>query len=135
MSNKSCSHVITYYGAINILAGHEIEAVIDVYHCRKCKAIFADLRRIGIPVVLGSKLGFEELEEGNDWFLLVCIAKDKHKFYLIQSEIGKSIKHECIDKEEELRLEKEEELFRSNDTWHRIFRIRKFINKEIEILH
>ncbi|MDT7892357.1 MAG: hypothetical protein RQ952_06460 [Thermoproteota archaeon] len=135
MSNKNCKHIIKYYGAINIFAGPNIEGVIDVYHCRKCKALFADLRRIGIFLTLSSKIGFDELENDNEWLLLVCLKGDEHKFNLVQGKIGSKIMHECFEGNSEINLEKEEEVFKTGDIWHRVFRVSKYINKEIEILH
>ncbi|HLI46846.1 MAG TPA: hypothetical protein VKU94_06610 [Geobacterales bacterium] len=135
MSNKGCSHIIKYYGAINVLAGQTVEGVIDVYHCRKCKALFADLRRVGVFVTLPAKLGFEELEGDNEWLLLICIKGDEHKINLVQGKLGSKVIHECFDGNREIELEKEEEVFKTGETWHRVFRVNKYINKEIEILH
>jgi hypothetical protein len=134
MSTK-CEHVITYYNAVNFLNKGEIVAVADIYHCRICKKLFADLRRIGLPFVLEPKLGFEELEEGNDWFLLVCYFGEKYIYSLVQTEIGKKTKHTCIGGVEKEIECLEEDNFYGNEIKHKLIRLRKYLGKAVDFYY
>lgn len=135
MKMNKCKHTITYYGAINLFENKTIVGVIDVYHCRKCKTLFTDLRRIGIPEFLESKIGFEELKNNNDWFILICKKNDKIRFSLIQSEINKEIKHVCFNnKEITFNALIEDQFYQTNSLYHKLIRIRKYINKEVELI-
>jgi hypothetical protein len=133
--DKKCNHVITYYNAVNFLNKGEMVAVADVYHCRICKKLFADLRRIGVPFILEPKLGFDELEDNNDWFLLVCYSDEKYTYNLVQSEIGKKIKHICIGGiEREVEFVKEDDFF-GDEIKHRLIRLRKYLGKAIDFYY
>ena len=58
MKNENrCKHRVTYYSATNILLKGKPVGVVDTYHCRKCRKLFSDLRRIGVPEILGQKIG------------------------------------------------------------------------------
>lgn len=132
MSN--CKHLITYYGVVNIFERDNIIAAVDFYHCRVCKKKFADLRRIGVAFPLEPKLGFDELEEGKDWFILVCNYGDKYHINLVQAKLGDEIKHTCIGGIENTAKFVTEDVFNNENSYnHKFIRISKYLASHVEI--
>jgi hypothetical protein len=112
---------------------NEVIAAVDFYHCRLCKKTFADLRRIGLPVPLEPKLGFEELEEGNDWYILVCNKENKYQVNLIQGKLGDKIKHNCIGGEKIAKFESEDVFYLDGDCYHKFIKAANYLARHVEI--
>jgi hypothetical protein len=119
---------------VNVFEKNNIIAAVDFYHCRICQKKFADLRRIGIPFPLEPKLGFDELEDGNDWFILVCNYENKYQINLVQAKQGDEVKHTCIGGIESTAKFVSEEIFnKDDDRNHKFIRVSKYLTKYVEI--
>jgi len=130
----SCKHEIVYKGVINISDAAILLGAIDVWRCRKCEKLFVEERRIG-ETKLEAKLGFEELEEGYKWGILVCRSKGITFWKVYKVKENSPLEHHCefLGKLSlNIKEYKIEKPF-LEDVEHTLYLLEDYINKVLEV--
>jgi len=132
MSEPKHEHEIVLYGMVNVNRDNYLQGTVDVWRCRTCKELFCDDKRYGEP--LKASVGFEEVEEGEQWGILTCT--DIKEVYMMSLGVkpGKKIVHTCKNGTAHEFVVKDDWTIGEDDgeTVHRLYLVKDHINKSIE---
>jgi hypothetical protein len=128
----NCEHEIVFAGMINVNRDNYLQGVTDVWICRKCRKLFCDDKRYNEP--LKPSVGFEEIAEDEEWAILTCTSPREVFMQSIPVKPGKVIEHSCKNGEKHSFKvgEKFELLGNQGTNIHMLFRVKDYINKQIE---
>lgn len=130
---KKCEHEIVFAGMINFNRDNYLQGTTDVWICRKCKKLFCDDRRYNEP--LKPSVGFDETEEDEEWVVLTCTSPKEVYIKSIPAKPGSVIEHTCKNGEN-FRFIVSEDFKLHGDKGpniHRLFRVKDYINKQVEV--
>lgn len=135
MSGMSgCTHDVAYHGVINLNEYGINVGAVDLWRCRVCKELFADVKKIG-DTKLEPKVGFDRAPPGSRWAVLVCRGPKGLDWRLVTVRPGK-FDHEC-SLQGRVTLEIGEDFVikrqASEEGEHTIFLVEENLNKALEI--
>jgi hypothetical protein len=128
-----CDHDIVFIGMVNVNRDNYLQGVVDVWRCRKCRALFCDDKRYGEG--LKPSVGFESIPEGEEWGVLTCTSQKDVMMNSVSVKPGKRLSHACRGGEtRELLVEDDYTLSPEGEDTpiHRLFLVKDYINKNIE---
>ena len=128
----SCEHEIVFIGMINVNRDNYLQGVVDIWRCRKCKALFCDDKRYGEGLKPG--VGFESIPDDEQWAVLTCTTPKDVSMNSLGVKPGKRLTHACREGHiREFTVEDDYSLSPQEGTpIHRLFVVRDWINKNIE---
>jgi hypothetical protein len=88
-----CDHDIVFTGMVNVNKDNYLQGVVDVWSCRKCKALFCDDKRYGEG--LKPTVGFEEIPGDEQWAVLTCTTPKDVYMNSLSVKPGKKLTHAC----------------------------------------
>ena len=132
MSDKKHEHEIVLYGMVNVNRDNYLQGTVDVWRCRGCKKLFCDDKRYNEP--LKPSVGFEEVEEGEQWGILTCTDIKEVFMMSLGVKPGKKLAHTCKNGTQHEFIVKDDWTIEPDDgeTVHRLFLVKDHINKSIE---
>jgi len=132
MSQQKHEHEIVLFGMVNVNRDNYLQGTVDVWRCRGCKKLFCDDKRYGEP--LKPSVGFEEIEEGEEWAILTCT--DIREVYMLSLGVkpGKRLAHTCKSGTQHEFVVKDDWTIEPDDgdTVHRLFLVKDHVNRGIE---
>jgi hypothetical protein len=132
---SDCSHDIVFIGMVNINRDNDLQGVVDVWRCRKCKRLFCDDRRYG--EALKASVGFEPIPDDEKWGILTCTTVKEVTMNSLGVKPGKEITHTCRSGETyEFVIGPDHSLSpKVANPIHRIYLVEEYVNKNIEAGH
>jgi hypothetical protein len=128
----ACTHEIVFTGMVNVNRDSYLQGVVDVWSCRKCKALFCDDKRYGEG--LKPTVGFESIPDDEQWGILTCTTVKDVYMNSLAVKPGKKLTHACREGEtKELVVREDYSLApQGGAPIHRLYLVRDYINKNIE---
>ena len=127
-----CDHEIVFNGMVNVNRDNYLQGTVDVWRCRKCKALFCDDKRYG--EALKPSVGFESIPDEEEWGILTCTTQKEVYMYSLGVKPGKKVAHACRSGEtHEFTIAADFSL--SPDVAlpiHRVYLVKDNMNKNIE---
>jgi len=128
----ACEHEIVFIGMINVNRDNYLQGVVDVWTCRRCKALFCDDKRYGEG--LKPTVGFESIPDDEQWAVLTCTTPKDVYMNSLGVKPGKKLTHACREGQaKELLVKEDFSLSPQGGTpIHGLYLVRDHINKNIE---